>query len=56
MSDDLEELDTSAQDTIHQGSQQIQNINVLQDKVQGTKMHERHRIYIFKETPMNLVI
>ncbi|XP_029698573.1 laminin subunit alpha-1 isoform X2 [Takifugu rubripes] len=35
MSGDLQRLDTSAQDTIHQGSQQIQNINILQDKVQA---------------------
>lgn len=52
MSDDLQELDTSAQDSIFQGSRQLQNIRILQDKVQGTETHH----FFYKTAPVNLVI
>lgn len=39
MREDLQDLDTSTQDSIHQGSQLLHNISVLQDNIQGRTAH-----------------
>lgn len=37
MRDDLQDLDTSTQDAMDEGSRLLHNISILQDKIQGRK-------------------